>query len=160
MSKIILLDIDGVLTTSTTSNLYNGMKAAGLEPEEKVQFKPEAINQLNQLIEATPTAKIVIVSMWRRTMSNGRIKKLLCDAGFKYWNAILDTEHFAGETPKADEVEFFLNKIDDLTNYVIIDDCDSYSVWQKQHLVTPDPEIGFNFLNKEKAIKLLKRTMI
>jgi hypothetical protein len=159
MSKIILLDIDGVLTTNTTSNLYNEMKAAGLEPEEKVQFKVEAINQLNQLIEATH-AKIVIISMWRRTLSNGRIKKMLCDAGFKYWNAILDTEHFAGETPKADEVEFFLNKIDDLKNYVIIDDHDSYSVWQKQHLVTPDPEIGFNFLNKEKAIKLLKRKMI
>jgi len=159
MSKIILLDIDGVLTTNTTSNLYNGMKAAGLEPEEKVQFKLEAINQLNQLIEATH-AKIVIISMWRRTLSNGRIKKMLCDAGFKYWNAILDTEYFAGETPKASEVEFFLNKIDDLKNYVIIDDHDSYSVWQKQHLVTPDPEIGFNFLNKEKAIKLLKRKMI
>lgn len=153
------MDIDGVLVTNTLRNLYNGMKAMGLEPKDETQFKPEAINNLNELVSESG-AKVVIISMWRRTMGVEKIKSMLVNAGFKHGDMILNTEHFAGEILKADEVEFFLNKMDDFENYVIIDDCGTYSEWQQLHLISPNAETGLTYLEKEKAIKLLKRKMI
>jgi hypothetical protein len=159
--KVVFLDIDGVLVTSSSKNKYNWLKALGQNPAEEEQFDTKAIHNLNQLLEKTG-AFVTVISQWRRTVSLGKIKSLLTNAGFTYWHRIMDTyDWFCEKDWRPDEIEEFL--VENLTKddeeypvpYVILDDNSDYKDFQLPHHVRTDPEIGFSEENLNKAIEIL-----
>ena len=63
ISKVIFLDIDGVLNTIRYSNYLIDNDEDEVD-EDGALFDPEAVNNLACIIEKVPDLKIIISSTW------------------------------------------------------------------------------------------------
>jgi nitrogen regulatory protein PII-like uncharacterized protein len=162
--KLIFLDIDGVLVTPTSHTNFLEYKemadVMGVLPNEDAIFERDAIRNLRELVSRTG-AKVVVISQWRKTISIGKIIKMLNDAGFLFWYKILNTDDwFCSDAKRSREIKDFLRAVVEVNRYheeyVIIDDSKDYEDYQLKHLVSPDPEKGFTREDMEKAIKILE----
>jgi len=86
MTKIIFLDIDGVLNCQTTVERFRG--CTGIDPAK--------VLLLNKVVEAVPNVKFVLSSTWRWAVG---YKETIC-----MLNANGFTGTFVGETPQGSEV--------------------------------------------------------
>lgn len=116
-NKIVFLDIDGVLNDHTASGIYS-------EDSTNIHM----INNLNLALEKTG-AKVVIISNWSQVMSRDRLIKFLTERGVLE-NSIIDVIT-AKEIENNGIIQYVIDKgafiyeylnINDITNYVIIDD--------------------------------------
>ncbi len=135
MSKIIMLDIDGVLFVYRTYN-----------------FSKAACNNLKKLLDEVPDLQIVICSSWRH-LGLDSVKTTLDFHGIPKERIIGCTGDLNGT--RGDEVREWMNKNPGVTNYVIIDD-DREFPGLEDHLVRPNSFAGLTSADVKLAIDILK----
>jgi hypothetical protein len=149
MSKIIFLDIDGVL------NSVRSTVALGFEwpyTDEEKSLDPIAVGLLKSLCVKTD-AKIVISSTWRQ----GRTKQDFLDIFAHYgW----DDFPIIGVTPKmhtirGTEIEYWLLNSREVEQYVILDDSDDMLASHMDNFVRVNLTNGLSLEDYVKALKIL-----
>ena len=161
--KLIFLDIDGVLNSST---FINDKVAQGTK--DFIFLDTRAINLLLDVIKET-NAKVIITSTWRSYDYESTIEE------FAQYEELKDLlPHIYGVTPttmihtRGQEIQYFMNYIRKRNfpaqfrcpissdyDYVIIDDDTDFLDNQREHLVHTNFEFGFTEADKQKVINIL-----
>lgn len=161
MTKIIFLDIDGVLNTvETQTDIYTkGIRLPGsVNPNELYpEFDLESVSNLNYIIRQTG-AKIVISSMWRTLFEH-----------YSYLAEYLQFRGVVGEvigiTPnhqnpgtygRGGEIQAWLDENPDqqVEKFVILDDCDDMDHLMS-YLVQTNFSEGIAKRHADRAIEML-----
>ena len=156
MTKLVFLDIDGVLDTY----------------KSRYQLDPELMAHLGTLLENTG-ASIVISSSWRAQDVPGTVEFLTDpDNPSVGGHPFPFTDKIVGVTTilfsvidgdidrpatRGEEIAAYL-KVHSCDNYVILDDCDEMLRDQWPHLVLVNDEVGLTEADVEKAVGILKQT--
>lgn len=150
--KIIFLDIDGVLNNGQF--LSNVKPSIGLSKfgHFAKQVDANALNLLWEIVTKT-NAKIVISSTWRYGKSVEWFVQLFKELTGKDFPII-------GKTPEKDdmrgnEIAAWLRDVDDVTNFVILDDDSDFLDSQMGNLVKTSFETGLNANHVVKCIDIL-----
>lgn len=165
MTKVIFLDIDGVLNSNFRNDSHQK------EISDGTLIDAEKIRLLALLIKKT-NAKLILHSGWRIWFSsNPEPKPLRAEAEklvelFQKEGLSID-----GLTPdltteeirrtkkfslvKADEILLWLKSRNDVTGWVVLDDLDLHHPQIAQHQVKPDPAVGLTPEDIKKAEKIL-----
>lgn len=164
MKKIVFLDIDGVLNTE---RWYTKMHKNIPKDRFGYEFDPVAVENLSKII-AEGNADIVVSSSW---------KCFGLDGMQEMWKERNLPGKIIGVTPNTISDDMLLNmNLDELeevairgyeieewlslhgknvSNYVILDDIDSFLTSQKTHLVLTNPIVGITEEDATKAILIL-----
>ena len=160
MSKVIFLDIDGVLSprwwdSNKQSDNYGRL------------FDATAVANLSQIVEETE-AEIVISSswknvglvelqnMWRDRDLPGKIVDITPDYMSDELLLKEDSADMDYLYERGSEIQgWLLLHGDDVSRYVIIDDMDDILPEQQSHFVQTDPEVGITEEDVDKAVRLL-----
>ena len=154
--KVIFLDIDGVLNSSSFFNR--------IFTEEGHCFVNNLLDQnallnLKDLLWQTG-AYIVISSTWRFDIDT--LKKQFAPYGITIAGTT-QIENIASNDfaiSRSSEIQNFLETRPCFNSYVIIDDLNKmfFSEQQQCHLVSTDPKIGLTKQDVQKAIEILNKT--
>lgn len=163
MSKVLFLDIDGVLN----SNFWNDRHQA--EISDGTLIDEEKIKLLALLIRET-NAEIILHSGWRFWF-DAELKPLCTEAGKLVEQLEKENLYISGVTPdltteeirktrkfslvKADEILLWINLHDDVTEWVVLDDLDLHNDQIRQHQVKTNQTIGLTPENVRQAVKIL-----
>ena len=139
-SRVIFLDIDGVLAPITSRDRYGDLD-------------PACIRVLNEIV-AGSGADVVVSSTWRYGKTAAELQEILHAQGF--------AGRVVGATPtgtpggsRGDEISAWLAE-HDVSGYVIIDD--HVDVGQlRTHLVQTDPARGLQSVDAPRVIAILMR---
>ena len=155
MSKVIFLDIDGVLNNSNhTLKLINllGMEQYYQLNKDlgELPFDYESCVLLHKLIKKTQ-AEIILSSTWR-------ISPYLIKGIERYANIEIKdiTPKLGFEAIRGNEIQQYLDTHKEITNYVILDDDKDMLENQLNHFVNTDWKVGFCKADYDKALKILK----
>ena len=164
MSKIVFLDIDGVLNTGWW---YSQMDRNTPKDKYGYAFDPRSVANLKKIVDETG-ADIVISSSWK-SFGLSELEDMWQDRGLPgkligitpnsvsdemLLNADLD--HMEIFSVREMEIKEWLDKHGKkVSHYVIIDDMDNFLPEQKSHFVLTDPEVGITDEDADKAIKIL-----
>lgn len=167
--KVLFLDLDGVLNTE---DYFASLKDKGLPTEDSFGnlFSPDAVENLRRIIEATG-AQIVISSSWRFA-GLGTLKLMWKERHLPgnlyditslfvaddYIRAHMDDQSFdfyeAMTSAREMEISAWLQEHPEVTNYVILDDLDSFRQ-HEAHLVKINPKTGITPADAEQVITIL-----
>lgn len=148
---IIFLDFDGVL---------NSKKYIASKNESGVCFDPECLNLLKEIVLKT-NAKIVLTSSWREHWDKD---EKLCDETGVFINEAFNSLGLKifDKTPslnlrREQEIKEWLNKNNNVDNFVVLDDMLLGADFLKGHFVKTSFYInGLNEENVKEAITILK----
>lgn len=167
MTKVLLLDIDGVLNTERQHNRCVDEGVAYVD-NFGYAFDPIAIINLKKIIEETG-ADIVISSSWKfwglSTMqklwaSRGLLGKVIDATPNKVSDELLlnvDLSHIDMPAGKGSEIKEWLSTSgQDVTHYAILDDVPNMLPEQQSHFVQTDPIICITKNDAESIIYILK----
>lgn len=163
MTRVIFLDIDGVLNSNFWNNQHQKEISDGtLVDEEKVELLALLVKRTN--------AKIILHSGWRfwfdsklqplRTETK-RLIALLKKYGLQIDGLTPDltTEEIRKNKKfslvKADEILFWLKAHKDITEWVVLDDLDLHNDQIALRQVKPDPVTGLTLDNVNQAVEML-----
>jgi len=154
-TKIIFLDIDGVLCTH---------RACVPKNDEGIftYLDPVGIDMLNDICDKTG-AKIVVSSSWRKLTKN--MDMVLASAGLKQkhlYFSIHDNNNHGFYTPHVSvkgndrgyEIEDWLEHHSNITDYIILDDNTDFLDHQKPFLVQTDCYDGIGYRDYKKVLQL------
>lgn len=145
----LFLDIDGVFIPFANQNVVDHSYFTKLE-----KWSKESVDHLNKLWDKFKP-KIIIISSYRKFKTHTEIKEALKKAGFK-GNLTNELPDFKHEKRDA-EINNFI-KINNITNYVIIDDMrhdiDKFPELKKKWC-QPSTKYGFRDVDLDKCIKIL-----
>lgn len=164
MSKIIFLDIDGVLNNEVFVNsFWEILKQLKMKrPEAKELHKivmrddygnlfcPTACNMLKWLVESTE-AKIVISSTWRMS-GLSEMQNMWKHRGLA--GEVIDITPVMMSRERGEEIAQWLSK-NEHEEYVILDDDADMLEEQKNNFVQQDFRYGLTFDDTLKAIRIL-----
>jgi hypothetical protein len=165
--KVIFLDFDGVLNSEQSFNFWShkrDQKKWETEMYEQwkgtlyeylaFEFCPIACSNVEELMRRVPDAKIVVSSTWRLNNDVPVLKEIL--KPFKLiTDAIIDVTPNIRITPRGAEIQAWLDKHPEVTEFVILDD-DSDMLHLTDHFVHTSGLHGFLFGDMLKALKILK----
>lgn len=127
--KVIFLDVDGVLNNSYTFSDINYEIMYGYG--RRVEIEDEKVEFLKQIVDATD-AKIVLSSSWRTFFHKYNEKDIvpIFEKGLELKNKlenhgleIYDLTGFDYNGNRENEIRAYLEKHDDISGFLIIDDC-------------------------------------
>lgn len=163
MSKVLFLDIDGVLN----SNFWNDSHQT--EISDGTLIDEEKIRLLALLVKETG-AKIILHSGWRFWF-DAELKPLCTEAAKLSELLAKGSLHISGVTPdltteeirktkkfslvKADEILTWIKLHNDVTEWVVLDDLDLHNNQIRQHQVQTDQTIGLTLEDVKLAVKML-----
>lgn len=163
MSKVLFLDIDGVLN----SNFWNDSHQT--EISDGTLIDEEKIRLLALLVKETG-AKIILHSGWRFWF-DAELKPLCTEAAKLSELLAKESLHISGVTPdltteeirktkkfslvKADEILTWIKLHNDVTEWVVLDDLDLHNNQIRQHQVQTDQTIGLTLEDVKLAVKML-----
>ena len=157
MSRVLFLDIDGVLNSNFGNN------------KRQTEISDEKIKLLAYLVRET-NSEIILHSGWRFWFDSEL--KPLCKEANKLVE-LLEKEdlHIKGITPnltteeirktkkfslvKADEILLWINSHNDVTEWVVLDDLDLHNSQIERNQVKPDQTVGLTLENVKQAAKIL-----
>lgn len=113
--RVLFLDVDGVLNSA--QYLHN--KPRKTWPFEHID--PAAVQLLNKIVRQTD-CKIVISSSWRVILPWWVLRMVLACRGFEFTNRIIDQTPRHGFDNRGMEIQAWLEKHPDVSQFVIIDD--------------------------------------
>jgi hypothetical protein len=160
--KIIFLDIDGVLN-SYTDFIERNYYANSINHDNEV-ISPGKLALLEDIVKKTG-AKIVISSMWRELYSLKELYELFVNRGFT-----LPVTTIIGKTTSTDitlsdnisrtrniRIKEWLENRNDIESFVILDDEDpeNFDDDLQEHLITTIMANGLNYIEADKAVKIL-----
>ncbi len=163
MSKVLFLDIDGVLN----SNFWNDSHQT--EISDGTLIDEEKIKLLALLVKETD-AEIILHSGWRFWF-DAELKPL-CTKATKLAELLAkENLYISGVTPdltteeirktkkfslvKADEILLWLSLHNNLTGWVVLDDLDLHNKQIEQHQVKTDQIVGLTLEDVKQAVKIL-----
>lgn len=163
MSKVLFLDIDGVLNSNLENDsLQTEISDGTLIDEEKVKL-------LALLVRETD-AEIILHSGWRFWFDS-ELKPLCTQANQLVEFLSKHNMYISGITPdltteeirktrkfslvKADEILLWMKMHNGVTNWVVLDDLDLHNDQIKRHQVKTDPVKGLTLENVKQAVKIL-----
>lgn len=167
MKKVIFLDFDGVLNTLKYQEF---LKKEGKKTQDELcpLFDPEAVNNLKVIVDAVPTANIVINStwkyegkewidkLWRKRSLPGRVHSVTpCyQPDFSVINLEeIPIEMLAG---KGYDIKQWIDKYAPSgCQYVILEDDDHFLPEQLPHLIQINDRVGLTEKDAVKAIDIL-----
>jgi hypothetical protein len=165
--KVIFLDFDGVLNSAQSANFWHNKRDQSKWENEMYEqwkgslfeylafeFCPIAMSNMEELIRRVPEAKVVVSSTWRLNNDVEALKKILQPAKLIV-DAIIDITPNIRITPRGNEIQAWLDKHPEVTEFVIIDD-DSDMLHLKDRLVHTSNLHGFLYGDMIKAEKMLK----
>lgn len=161
--RCIFLDLDGVLNSIETCHYYHDLSGGGngygglfhpptVPTYDNVLWGQKLVDNLKKIVDATD-AKIVISSTWRM----GHPWPTFIDM-FKiyYWeNAPVIGATPIKHTKRGYEIQEYLNKHPEVTNYVILDDSTDMLAEQFDNFVNTDEKVGLTEEDADAAIKIL-----
>ncbi len=163
MSKVIFLDIDGVLN----SNFWNDSHQT--EISDGTLIDKEKIKLLAGLVNETDS-EIILHSGWRFWF-DADLKPLCVEANRLVELLEKVNLYISGITPdltteeirktkkfslvKADEILLWLNLHNSVTEWVVLDDLDLHNDLIRKHHVKTDQTIGLTKENIKQAVKIL-----
>ena len=165
MNKVIFLDIDGVMATSSyvKHSVNVLMRVNGFSYEEAKYhtkddfgeiFDPIAVDALDKIIKST-NAKIVITSGWKK----GKSVEFFRDM-WKHRNLPGEILGITGDSinnNRKDEIDDYLyNHSDEIDSYLIIDD---RNLGYNRQILT-DTNYGLNCNDIMKGILILRTSML
>ena len=157
MSRVLFLDIDGVLNSNFGNN------------KRQTEISDEKIKLLAYLVRET-NSEIILHSGWRFWFDSEL--KPLCKEASKLVE-LLEKEdlHIKGVTPnltteeirktkkfslvKADEILLWINSHNDVTEWVVLDDLDLHNSQIERNQVQPAQTCGVTVENVKQAAKIL-----
>jgi len=160
--KVLFLDFDGVLNSHQSNNFWHHNRDQDKWENELYkdwqgtlreyiaqEFCPIALNNVQELVRTVPDLKIVVSSTWRLGETVETLKKILAPAKLVS-DAVIDvTPAFrwraGGETTRGHEIQDWLDRHPEVTNYVIIDDDSDMLDSQKDHFVHTSFLHGFQY---------------
>jgi len=150
--NVIFLDIDGVIQSPRYCVAIN-------ETGWLSAFEPAAMHMVQRLV-LDAKAKIVISSSWRIGATDRQLKQLFRCCGFK---AIANAFHADWQTKqmngfcvkRGDEIAEWLNRHQEIENYLILDDDSDMLDEQKENFVQTDAMNGMLLIHYDKARKIL-----
>lgn len=180
MVKIIFLDCDGVLNSDKTchffhefygDNGFGGFFDSKVEEatDRHVKWGQDLVDNLKYIIDKTD-AQIVISSTWRVTHLPNAFPKMFAVYGWKNAPVIDKTPRiyniqneidynqnlpFGKRCERGHEIQYWLDRHPEVTNYVILDDNSDMLESQSEHFVQTDERVGLSREDAEKAIKIL-----
>lgn len=158
-TKIIFLDIDGVLRTHKSDLEWSKKLATPVYRGVNRLFDKELVDNLNETIFLTK-AKIVVTSNWRIHLSLEELQKIFKDRGV-IGEVIGKTGlgHLKDGSPipvghRGLEIQDWLNS-NHFTKYLVIDDqiSDIVSIIPDWKVIKVNPQIGF--VDVERALDIL-----
>lgn len=150
MSKVIFLDIDGVLN----SNFWNDTHQ--LEISDGTLIDREKVKLLGELVRRTG-AEIVLHSGWKYWFDDGlnplrpeseKLQTLLLEEGLRISSVTPDyaTEEIKRAKKfsliKAKEILAYVKKHPDVESWVVIDDLDLHNAEVERHQLRTDAQVG------------------
>jgi hypothetical protein len=165
--RVIFLDFDGVLNSHQSFNfwrhkrdqtkweneMYEDWKGS-LKEYLAQEFDPIALNNVEDLIREVPDLKIVVSSTWRLGETVESLKNILSPAKLVSQAVIDVTPRFPGK-PRGEEIQDWLNRHPEVTDYVIIDDDSDMLESQKENFVHTSTLHGFQYGDKLWAMRIL-----
>ncbi len=165
--RVIFLDFDGVLNSHQSFNFWKNKRdqtkwenemysewQGSLKEYLAMEFDPIALNNVEDLIRSVPDLKIVVSSTWRLGETVESLQKILAPAKLVSAAVIDVTPRFPGK-PRGEEIQDWLNRHPDVTDYVIIDDDSDMLESQKDHFVHTSTLHGFQYGDKLWALRIL-----
>lgn len=170
MTKLLFLDIDGVLNHQLWYSSVEDKKQNTHEEWENSQFCPWSVGLLNKLTDETKS-KIVVSSSWRQGKTVQELQDLFEKVGITsevidktpklYFNGI---EDYTYSVPRGCEIKAWmeLNKdklgsgIGKYDKYVIFDDDSDMLYWQRNNFLWVDPYCGLTPALIFKAKQILR----
>jgi len=166
MSKIIFLDIDGVLNSERQ---HDRCVNKGIAPVDGFgyAFDPIAVDNLKRIVEKTG-ADIVISSswklwgldamqrMWTRRGLPGKVIDITPNTESDEMLLSVDLDYMDIPAIKGSEIkEWLTTRGHDVTHYAILDDLPDMLPEQESHFIQTDPRIGITEEDAEQIIKIL-----
>lgn len=155
--KLVFLDVDGVLNSGNFFSSGRRVKSHDYDP--KNQLDPEAVELLNEIIEATG-AKIVISSVWRYNHKPIELREILGAFGFK-GQIIGSTPRSTESKARGKEIDAWLtesgySRRDPVEKFVILDDDEDMEPHMSR-LVRTTWQRGLERSHVERVIEMLGR---
>jgi hypothetical protein len=166
-SAVLFLDFDGVLNSCEwfQKSRTDRMAAMSQENHEEEMIDPDAVANLNRILEATK-CQVVISSTWRRGRTMGALLRILVKRGLdkKHW------DNFIGMTPVLDsrmdsglwraverghEIQAWLDKHPEQFQRIVILDDDGDMAHMMPHLVLTHGVAGLDAEKTEDVIRRL-----
>lgn len=145
--KVIFLDYDGVVNTP----IWNEDGKCGFNfPNNGKVNNFQAIMWLNELCKKT-NAKIVVSSTWRYCCEEITYQDCLYKAGLNKNIEILGCTDWFGNCSRTDEINSYLEKHKEITDYVILDDENVLN----SRFVKCNANYGFGLEEFQKALVIL-----
>ena len=123
------------------------------------QIDPEAVKLVKEIVEKTG-AEIVLSSSWRGNKEKNKefFKQFgleISDETTRNLQVTCNNEILF--TFRGLEIDYYLSKHHDVSNYVIIDDDSDMLLYQKDYFVKTDYNIGIQQCDVDKAINILNK---
>lgn len=166
MSKLIFLDIDGVLnsTVYVTSDYYqNAIK--GMSDAEvmliahHLHLDPLAVELVNKLVEKSG-AEVILSSTWRGKYPPDVMTEMLHGRGARFkiaanTPALFGKKFGSPRIPRGKEIAAYLRNLPEQPeSFVILDDHDDM-IHLKKFLVLTSAKVGITTADVERALKIL-----
>lgn len=146
-SKVIFLDIDGVLCSERSKHAYNGIPSP-IAPWSWDKFDQTAIYLLRCVIALTG-ADVVLSSSWRKEVNIAALEYRL---GFKLAD-VTSTE--LTESTRSHKIHNWLMEHPEVTTYAILDDDIAFTPEQQKYLCRTSSRNGFLLGHYDKLMEIL-----
>lgn len=169
---MVFLDFDGVINSHQSFNFWHNKRDQKKWENELYtewkgtlyeylaqEFCPIALNNLEDVFRQIPDIKIVVSSTWRLNNDVEALKKILEPAKLVSAAVIDRTPRFTeNDKCRGDEIQDWLNRHPEVTEYVIIDDSSDMLDSQKERFVRTSTLHGFLYGDKLRVLRLFGKT--
>lgn len=155
--KVIFLDFDGVLNSAASfvmeTRIRKDLPKGSLCPVNQT-LSNVCCSNLQYILEAVPSAKIVISSAWRTMFELDWLKAKLASYGIDSTRVVDATPHsFSG--PRGREIQQWLEAHPQVKEFVILDDNYIGGGFTEKEIVTTTWTVGLTLTHALQAIKIL-----
>jgi hypothetical protein len=155
-TKIIFLDIDGVLNSESWYHYINDRRTGQRDDE----IDPATVARLNSIVDGSG-ANVVISSVWRNDYLFKPLLRILKNKGF-IGEVIGRTGYGCEQCVRGNEIqqwmkenEALVGKYYEYSQYVIIDDDSDMLYWQRNNFIHVEDFIGLTDNHVIKALEIL-----
>ena len=170
--RVIFLDFDGVINSAQSARFWHRRRDQSKWENELYsqwpgtikeyianEFCPIALSNLEELMITVPDLKVVVSSTWRLGETVESLQKILYPAK-PLADAIIDVTPSLGykdgkRMDRGHEIQDWLDRHPEVTNYVIIDDDGDMLDSQKEHFVHTSHFHGFQHGDMLWALRIL-----
>lgn len=145
--KVIFLDFDGVINSTTWL-----MKVDGHTSRDKVS--EEMVQRVSRIVDETG-AKVVVSSTWRKLHNLEELQEILDENGFT--GEVIDRTEIESDVgvERGELIQKWLDQHTYVENFVVLDDVDEMSVIPDEKFIHTKTSEGLTDEQADRAIEVL-----